>query len=102
MARNTEKYPSPDTFDPDRFLDSNGKLNEDAPDFAFGFGRRICPGRYLALGSVWIAMAQILASFFIEKEKDAVGNLIEPNPGWTHGVTSFPRSFPSDFVARRE
>lgn len=102
MARNTEKYPSPDTFDPDRFFDSNGKLNEDTPDFAFGFGRRICPGRYLALGSVWIAMAQVLASFSIEKEKDSAGNLIEPNPGWTHGVTSFPRSFPCNFVAKRE
>lgn len=31
----------------------------------FGFGRRVCPGRYLAAHSVWLAAACILAAFDI-------------------------------------
>ncbi|EIW84440.1 cytochrome P450 [Coniophora puteana RWD-64-598 SS2] len=101
MARDPLKYSSPDTFSPERFLDSNGNLVHDTPYFVFGFGRRICPGRHLALGSVWIAIAQILASFSIEKAKDAAGTSIDPNPGWTHGVTSCPKPFPCNFIARK-
>ncbi|EIW84451.1 cytochrome P450 [Coniophora puteana RWD-64-598 SS2] len=101
MSRNEEKYPFPETFNPERFLDANGNLAEEMPNFVFGFGRRICPGRHLAKNSVWIAMAQILAFFSIEKAKDAFGQPVEPNPQWTQGVTSYPKDFPCAFVSRR-
>ncbi|EIW84445.1 cytochrome P450 [Coniophora puteana RWD-64-598 SS2] len=101
MSRDSTKYPFPDVFDPERFLDADENITGDTPNFAFGFGRRICPGRHLASGSVWIAMAQILASFSIEKAKDTSGNTVEPNPEWATGATSYPLQFPCNFVPRR-
>ncbi|EIW81682.1 PAH-inducible cytochrome P450 monooxygenase PC-PAH 3 [Coniophora puteana RWD-64-598 SS2] len=102
IALDPEIYPSPDTFDPERFLDANGQLTKDTCDFVFGFGRRICPGRHFARASVWIVIAQILGTFKIEKAKDASGKSIEPAPEWAAGVTSYPKSFPCNFVSMRK
>jgi len=100
MTRNAEKYPLPSEFKPERFLDEQGDLIGDDVGYIFGFGRRICPGRYLAKASVWVAMACILAEFKIEKAKDAEGRPVEPNPEWVHGITSSPRSFHCSIVPR--
>jgi hypothetical protein len=40
MTRNEDKYPKPDTFMPERFIDEHGNLNDDDMMLAFGFGRR--------------------------------------------------------------
>ena len=40
MTRDEKKYKDPDTFNPDRFFDADGKLNNDDRILAFGFGRR--------------------------------------------------------------
>jgi cytochrome P450 len=41
MSHNEKKYPSPEAFMPERFLDEQGRLNDDKVPFVFGFGRRI-------------------------------------------------------------
>lgn len=42
MTRNEDKYPNPDIFMPERFIDEHGNPNDDDMMFAssFGFGRR--------------------------------------------------------------
>jgi cytochrome P450 len=77
-------YPDPFSFRPERFL-KDGKINPDVKDplAAFGFGRRICPGRYMAQASAWIAVASILASFDITKAIDVDGSVIEPSGEYT-------------------
>jgi cytochrome P450 len=40
MTRNEDKYPKPDTFMPERFIDEHGNLNDDNMMLVFGFGRR--------------------------------------------------------------
>lgn len=54
-----------DQFRPERFLNSDGTLNNAIPypDAAFGYGRRICPGRYLAHSAIWLTVASLLACF---------------------------------------
>ena len=43
MTHDETKYPDPLTFKPERFLDSNGRLNDDSRIMAYGFGRRYVP-----------------------------------------------------------
>jgi cytochrome P450 len=60
----------------------DGKLNPDILDpllIAFGFGRRVCAGRYLAYESLWVAIASVLAVFDIHSAKDEHGNPIIPS-----------------------
>ena len=67
---------------------ANGKLNPDVPDpiEIFGFGRRICPGRYFALDTIWLAIANVLAAFSLEKPLDEDGNIIEPSGEFVSGL----------------
>jgi len=87
-------YPDPYAFKPERFL-LNGKLNPAVkdPQAAFGFGRRICPGRYMATSSIWITVASILAVFDITKEVREDGQPIEPSYEYGNGTISLPLPF---------
>jgi cytochrome P450 len=77
-------YPDPFSFRPERFI-KDGKIDPDVKDplAAFGFGRRICPGRHMAQASVWIAAASMLASFDIAKAVNADGSVVEPSGEYT-------------------
>ncbi|KAK7961647.1 cytochrome P450 [Apiospora aurea] len=61
-SRDESVYPDPETFTPERFLGPNPAPQ---PDFVFGFGRRVCPGKLLAEQSVWLTVAHSLAVFDI-------------------------------------
>lgn len=75
-------------FDPSRFLTPDGTMDPDAPDptETWGYGRRICPGRYFALDIFWLTIANILAAFVIEKPIDEHGNIVEPKEEFTTGL----------------
>ncbi|KAH7884352.1 cytochrome P450 [Phlebopus sp. FC_14] len=101
MAHNKEKYPQPFEFIPERFLDAHGELNDDTVGFAFGFGRRICVGRYLADVSLWHAISGMLATFTFSKAKDAAGNDIDFEPQWSSGLAIHPLPFPFKITPRQ-
>ncbi|KAK8064424.1 cytochrome P450 [Apiospora phragmitis] len=61
-TRDESVYPDPEAFKPERFL---GPDPAPHPDFVFGFGRRVCPGKLLAEQSVWLTVAHSLAVFDI-------------------------------------
>ncbi|KAG7440087.1 cytochrome P450 [Guyanagaster necrorhizus] len=88
-------YPDPFSFNPDRFM-KNGRLDltvKDPTIVAFGYGRRICPGRHLAYASVWITVASILAVFDITKAVDENGMIIEPSDKVYTGLVCLPEPF---------
>ena len=91
MLHDENKYPESDRFFPERFLDEYGVLDPSVPDpeAAFGFGRRLCPGRHLARASVWTTIAHILATFDIRKPRDDAGNEIEPSLEYTPGLVRY-------------
>ncbi|THU95919.1 cytochrome P450, partial [Dendrothele bispora CBS 962.96] len=67
-----------DEFRPERYLDKNGNLKDETSEghFAYGFGQRLCVGRHVANNTLFISMATILWTMFLEPQKDAKGNPI--------------------------
>lgn len=89
ILHDENRYPNPETFDPTRYLTPGGELAKDVPDpieAAFGYGRRICVGRYFAMDSLWIAISHLMATVNIEKALDENGRVIEPSGEFTPGL----------------
>ncbi|KJZ72506.1 hypothetical protein HIM_08175 [Hirsutella minnesotensis 3608] len=84
-------YPEPDSFKPERFLEPH---KEPDPTAVFGFGRRICPGRYFAEANVFLIAAQMLACFHIRKAVDESGIEIEPTLDVLPGLHTHLKEFP--------
>ncbi|KAG1742544.1 cytochrome P450 [Suillus lakei] len=95
ISRDESLYPDASRFDPQRHLTAEGKLKDDplAGHFAFGFGRRICPGRHFAELSLWAAMVSILSTVRITKAKDSEGIDIPVIPEYTAGLAIQPKPF---------
>ncbi|KIL67639.1 hypothetical protein M378DRAFT_73397, partial [Amanita muscaria Koide BX008] len=101
VTRNEEKYPEPESFCPERFFKSDGTLDDDTVIYAFGFGRRICPGRHMAELMVWQVIALALATFNISKAKDKNGNEIDVDPdACTDSFTCYPLPFECTITPR--
>ncbi|THU99233.1 cytochrome P450 [Dendrothele bispora CBS 962.96] len=86
ISRNTN---DPERFNPDRFLkqDRSG-LIPDPSEWAFGTGRRKCPGRYLGENSLIAVITGILFAFDIRPLED------EPiEPKFTPTNVSHPEPF---------
>ncbi|KAK4514757.1 60S ribosomal protein L26A [Mucor velutinosus] len=105
MHKNADNYSCPEIYSPERFMSNlktmhaaaNGKL-EERDHYAFGWGRRICPGAYLAEAQIFNAMIQVLARCFIEADdKLGLPNIHESRSG---GVTSMPLPHRLKFVKR--
>ncbi|KAF9533206.1 cytochrome P450 [Crepidotus variabilis] len=86
MAHDPKRYPDPENFNPDRFFNENGDLNDDDMLYTFGFGRRVCPGRHLASNTIWLTIATVLAVFKLGKKKDADGQDIPIEADFTTGM----------------
>ncbi|KAF7357538.1 O-methylsterigmatocystin oxidoreductase [Mycena sanguinolenta] len=102
MTRDETIYHEPDRFNPDRFFTADGQLNEDATVLAFGFGRRICPGRHHADETIWATIVSMLSTFNIVKAKDATGREIDIDPKYSDGMISHPEPFACSITPRSE
>ncbi|KJA23110.1 hypothetical protein HYPSUDRAFT_602382 [Hypholoma sublateritium FD-334 SS-4] len=103
MTRDPVKYKDPEIFNPDRFLTETGELIDDEVTYAFGFGRRICPGRHLSSASIWLSAAAILSAFDVERKKDESGCYIPLDVKYVDkGITSHPLSFQCTILPRSE
>ncbi|KAG1872155.1 cytochrome P450 [Suillus subluteus] len=100
MSKDEVKYPNPDDFKPERFFIANGQLNNDTVDFAFGFGRRVCVGKYFADASLWISIVSLLATFRFMRPLDNEGKEVDPIFQWSTGLISHPESLPCRVVPR--
>ena len=69
-ATDERHFPDPQTFDPARWLsgEAPGRAAASAKRVAmpFGAGPRLCPGRYLAMQEIKMAIAMLLGGFEIE------------------------------------
>ena len=110
MFHDENIYPDPFSFDPTRFLDTEGRLDPSIPHpnlIDFGFGRRYvfklfsqdfiqcsfvhlfilrtCPGRHVASDILFITVASILSTLDIQTTLDEFG---KPIPVKGEEVTS--------------
>ncbi|EKM48707.1 uncharacterized protein PHACADRAFT_108423 [Phanerochaete carnosa HHB-10118-sp] len=92
MSMDDRVYSNPAEFRPERFLSPEPERSP--VNINFGWGRRICPGRYLGDASVWIAIASFLTAFEIVPAKDGKGQDIIPELDWLPGLTCHPAPFP--------
>ncbi|KAJ7102926.1 cytochrome P450, partial [Mycena epipterygia] len=76
-------YKDPESFIPERFM---GDEKEVDPSFAFGFGRRVCPGRFFAEDSSFLFVASILHVFNILNPLDDNGDEYERSVTWSSGL----------------
>ncbi|KAJ6477341.1 cytochrome P450 [Mycena vitilis] len=93
MTRDESIYSNAEEFNPERFFKADRQLNDDADILAFGFGRRICPGRHVADAAIWSNIVSVLSVFNITKAKDVDGNEIEIVPVYSHNLVSHPHPF---------
>ncbi|KAJ2917333.1 hypothetical protein MD484_g3041, partial [Candolleomyces efflorescens] len=95
ILHDPELYQNPFIFDPERFI-KDGKINKEVANpfsAAFGFGRRICPGRHISLDSIYAMISGTLALFDILPPKDADGNVKPLNPTFSEGLLCHPDPF---------
>ncbi|KAF5721646.1 oxidoreductase [Fusarium globosum] len=100
LTHDPEVYHDPMKFKPERYFEP---YNEPSPsDLVFGFGRRACPGRWIAEQTLFLSIAQTLAVLEIKKELDGEGREIEVGYEQLPGVISRVKPFPHRIVLRSE
>jgi len=95
ILHDPENFNEPMEYRPERYL-KDGKLNPDVIDsdsVAFGFGRRICPGRHLSNNSLYSFVSCLLAVYDIKQPVDSQGNIIRLKPEFKNGLLSYPAPF---------
>ncbi|OBZ74404.1 O-methylsterigmatocystin oxidoreductase [Grifola frondosa] len=90
-----DKY-DPHAFLPDRFLDPTQDVVDPAV-YAFGYGRRVCPGKALAENSVFLLITGLLTAFDIAPP--AEGGL---EARFGASLVSYPEPFKCAFCPRSE
>lgn len=113
MLHDSEVYPEPEDFKPERFI-KDGKINNAVRNpftLAFGFGRRlvsnnpdvqdnianntdsfnysICPGRHLSNASLFITIASVLHTFDIHPVVGEDGKRFDPSVDTATGLVSY-------------
>jgi cytochrome P450 len=90
ILHDPEYYNDPFVYNPDRFL-KNGKIDPSVRDptvASFGFGRRICPGRFFSDNSLFSTITHVLTVFDIKPGLDVNGKEVEIIPSMTDGLLS--------------
>ncbi|KAK0203304.1 cytochrome P450 [Desarmillaria ectypa] len=91
IMHDPELYPQPFDFDPSRYTEPNlnsSFVNPDPRLFAFGYGRRTCPGIQFAEVSMLLSMSNILSKFNISCPVKPL-----PDIEFSSGITSHVKPF---------
>ena len=111
LSRDPAKYPEPDLFNPDRFLNPRYPTFKEPlkqfpnleGDTQFGFGRRSCPGTNLVQAQCFSLFAAVAWAFDIKRRKNKFG-LEDPIPASNYNslMITKPNAFQMDLVPRSD
>ncbi|KAL2061480.1 hypothetical protein VTL71DRAFT_6857 [Oculimacula yallundae] len=108
------RYVEPETFNPGRYLHLDGLADqyahtadyEDRDHYAYGTGRRLCPGIHLAERMVFLVTAKLLWAFDFDCKLNSDGERlkldISSTSGYSDGVVVAPNKFECDIRVRSE
>ncbi|EIW85506.1 cytochrome P450, partial [Coniophora puteana RWD-64-598 SS2] len=99
LSRDPDMFPDPETFEPQRWINADGELKPQSEirNFIYGFGRRVCPGQYLANRSLFITTALLFWAFRVSEDPS---HTIDPNAD-NGGIISHSLPFKVAFEPRR-
>ncbi|KAI9149625.1 o-methylsterigmatocystin oxidoreductase [Paramyrothecium foliicola] len=100
LVHDPSVYPNPEKFEPERFLSPRNE--QDPLANIFGYGRRICPGRFLAEDSVWLTAARLLAVFNCQKLRDEQGREVNFEITTTPGLLCQLAPYPYSITPRSD
>ncbi|XP_033743127.1 cytochrome P450 2H1-like [Pecten maximus] len=89
ILNDPENFPNPETFDPTRFLDDQGKFCGAEKVVAFSLGRRVCLGEALARMEMFLILTSFVQRY--EVVADEPGNL--PSEEGLFGITYRPEPY---------
>ncbi|KZT51051.1 cytochrome P450 [Calocera cornea HHB12733] len=98
LARDPTVYQNPEEFRPERFLSGDGKTltsGEDGRE-VFGFGRRVCPGNYLAEASIFAFVSTFVWAANMGGSAEWDGG----EPKFEGGIVNRPLKIPADIYPR--
>ncbi|KAF9449842.1 cytochrome P450 [Macrolepiota fuliginosa MF-IS2] len=102
MLHDPEVFDEPMRFMPERYL-KDGQPNSEVRDpwnFAFGYGRRVCPGRHMGDASLFITIASVLSVFDIKPPLDDEGRPATLGAEFTPYYLSYPVPFQVRIIPR--
>ena len=83
-------WDEPNKFNPERFIDSKGKVVKHDSQMPFGIGPRMCLGEPLARMELFLVFANMIQKFQFEREYPSFRHSLERKP---NRVTSSPKSY---------
>jgi hypothetical protein len=114
LHHDESKFSNPDIFNPDHYAGSTQLASayavsadfESRDHYAYGAGRRLCPGIHLAERNLFQAIAKLLWAFSFDNEVDDTGKFIEPDidpvTGYSEGFLVCANPFPCKVASRSE
>jgi hypothetical protein len=89
-------------FKPERYFTTPTHAAEPDPrTWTFGYGRRVCPGRYVADNALFTTIAQSLAVFNVKPPVEN-GKVVELKAEFEAGVVSHPKPYRVSILPRSE
>ncbi|KAH8422446.1 cytochrome P450 [Aspergillus melleus] len=97
MTMNEAHFEKPDEFYPERWL---GRTEDGFTNW-FGYGRRVCTGRHIAMNSLYLLIARILWAYNVQLKKGSNGNPEKVDDmAFGSGFVSMPEPFDAVFEPR--